>query len=164
MRPLDPFKVTPKKPKNKFQPMLLSLLKSTICTEGTPFFFLYTHFSVSYSNLPLFPPQPSYSTQKISKTQVSHTKNHVHSYNSLRSTPNPLIIYIFVIHIKFSNSRGRGRHSGFLLVGLLSPYGLMWNLAESILIGCFCFVGPLVLVRIQFRTGACLLSMRFITI
>ena len=41
---------------------------------------------------------------------------------------------------------GRGRHSGFLLVGLLSPYGLMWNLAVVVFIGCSCFVWSLVQV------------------
>ena len=33
---------------------------------------------------------------------------------------------------------------GFFLVELLSPYGLMLNLAVFVFIGCFCFVGPLV--------------------
>ena len=33
---------------------------------------------------------------------------------------------------------------GFFLVGLLSPYGLIVNLAVVVFIGCFCFVGPLV--------------------
>ena len=48
------------------------------------------------------------------------------------------VSFLFVVQ------EGRGRHSGFLFSGLLSPYGLMWNLAGSILIGCF--VGPLVQV------------------
>ena len=45
------------------------------------------------------------------------------------------VSFLFVVQ------EGRGRHSGFLLVGLLSPYGLMWNLAVFVFIGCFCFVG-----------------------
>ena len=35
---------------------------------------------------------------------------------------------------------------GFFLVGLLSPYGLMWNLAVVVFIGCSCFVWSLVQV------------------
>ena len=33
-------------------------------------------------------------------------------------------------------------------MGLLSPYGLMWNLAGSVFMGCFSFVGSLVFIRI----------------
>ena len=40
------------------------------------------------------------------------------------------VSFLFVVQ------EGRGRHSGFLL-GLLSPYGLIWNLAGSVFMGCF---------------------------
>ena len=35
-------------------------------------------------------------------------------------------------------------------MGFLSPYGLIWNLAVSVFMGCFCLIGSLVFVRIQF--------------
>ena len=44
---------------------------------------------------------------------------------------------------------------GFFLVGLLSPYGLMSNLAVVVFIGCscFCFVGPLIQVGRGHHSG-----------
>ena len=36
-------------------------------------------------------------------------------------------------------------------MGLLSPYGLMWNLAVVVFICCSCFVWSLVFERIQIR-------------
>ena len=51
---------------------------------------------------------------------------------------------------------------GFFLVGLLSPYGLMWNLAGSVFIGCSCFVWSLVFERIQIRVRACSYLLDFV--
>ena len=50
---------------------------------------------------------------------------------------------------------------GFFLVGLLSPYGLMWNLAGSVFMGCFCLISILVYERIYFHLGACFLRVQF---
>ena len=38
---------------------------------------------------------------------------------------------------------------GFFLVGLLSPYGLMWILAVVVFIGCSCLIWSLVFERIR---------------
>ena len=47
-------------------------------------------------------------------------------------------------------------------MGLLSPFGLMWNLAGSVFIGCSCFVWSLVFERIQIRVRACSYLLDFV--
>ena len=85
--------------KNIFTILLLFPTKSTICTKTTPFFFLYTHLSVSYPNHIFFPRLSSYLNQKNSKTQVSHTKNPIFPAQLLQFNSKPLNhIYILNLH------------------------------------------------------------------
>ena len=51
---------------------------------------------------------------------------------------------------------------GFFLVGLLNPYGLIWNRAVVVFISCSCFVWSLVFERIKIRVWACSYLLDFV--